>query len=44
MPSRERVTEIVECRNCGTKFDLAAQDYYYDLCPTCNREDLEDNE
>ncbi len=27
--------EIIECRKCGTEFDLAAQNYYDNLCPSC---------
>lgn len=30
--------EIIECRECGRKFDLAAQNYYDNLCPACVRE------
>lgn len=28
----------VSCRNCGAVFDLAAQWYYDDLCPSCKAE------
>lgn len=35
----EHEPEYMECRNCGMTFDLARQDYYFDLCPECNRED-----
>lgn len=28
----------VECRNCGTVFNLAAQWYYDNLCPSCKAE------
>jgi len=27
--------EIIECRECPRKFDLARQNYYYNICPTC---------
>lgn len=29
--------EIIECRNCQAAFNLAAQIYYDDLCPDCDR-------
>lgn len=28
----------VSCRNCGAVFDLAAQWYFDDLCPSCMAE------
>lgn len=34
----ERETETIECRECGTEFNLAAQWYHDDLCPACKRE------
>lgn len=27
----------VECRECGAVFNLGAQTYYDNLCPTCKR-------
>lgn len=27
--------ELVTCRDCETKFDLARQHYYDNLCPSC---------
>ena len=27
--------ELITCRECGTKFNLGAQMYYDNLCPTC---------
>lgn len=27
--------EEIECRTCGTTFDLARQNYYADECPSC---------
>lgn len=41
MPSRDpfgRDEEIVECRDCGKAFNIAAQYYFADLCPTCVKE------
>ena len=35
---REPVTELTDCRNCASQFDLAAQYYYDNLCPSCKRE------
>lgn len=36
-------TEEIECRDCGTTFNLAAQWYYSPLCPECKaNEDGED--
>jgi len=29
--------ELVECRECATKFNLGAQFYYDNLCPECKR-------
>lgn len=26
---------IIECRSCGTDFNLNAQQYYNNLCPDC---------
>lgn len=28
-------SEEIECRECGTVFNLAAQYYYDNLCPSC---------
>lgn len=36
---RERKPEIHDCRMCGTQFDLSAQYYYDNLCPTCKAEE-----
>lgn len=30
--------DTVECRECGSTFNLAAQYYYDSLCPSCKRE------
>mgnify|MGYP006934449374 FL=1 len=27
--------ELIECRECGTQFNLGAQMYYDNLCPSC---------
>lgn len=32
---REQEEEIIECRECGTTFNLAAQFYYDNKCPSC---------
>lgn len=32
---RQHDPDITECRECGTKFDLALQYYYDNLCPSC---------
>lgn len=37
MSQREFEAEYqeVECRECGTHFNLGGQDYYDNLCPKC---------
>lgn len=35
---RERDTEIRDCQECGTPYNLAAQYYYSPLCPECEAE------
>lgn len=27
--------QLIECRECGTEFNLGAQMYYDNLCPSC---------
>jgi phage FluMu protein Com len=27
--------ELIECRDCGTQFNLGAQHYYDNKCPEC---------
>lgn len=36
---RDEPREIVECRRCGNRFDLANQVYYDNLCPSCVADD-----
>lgn len=31
----EASSETIECRECGTPFNLGVQDYYDNLCPRC---------
>jgi NMD protein affecting ribosome stability and mRNA decay len=31
--------DIVECRECGARFDLVKQVYYDNLCPSCMDEE-----
>lgn len=31
--------EIIECRECGARFDLTEQVYYDNLCPRCMDEE-----
>jgi hypothetical protein len=31
----EHDADLTECRECGTTFDLAMQNYYDALCPSC---------
>jgi|GEM_PF-1203712 hypothetical protein len=31
--------EITSCRKCGAQFDLARQNYYDTLCPSCVKAD-----
>lgn len=38
MNSHRHDPAIVECRECGGSFDLARQNYYYNLCPECKDE------
>lgn len=39
MRNQEQEQEIEECRECGTEFNLAAQYYYDNLCPSCKEVD-----
>lgn len=39
MSAYEHDPDIVECRKCGTEFDLALQNYYDNLCPSCMDEE-----
>lgn len=32
---REHDADLVDCKDCGHKFDLALQNYYGPLCPNC---------
>lgn len=34
----EQDREIIECRECGSEFNLAAQHYYDNLCPSCQED------
>mgnify|MGYP000137835986 CR=1 FL=1 len=36
---REPERETVSCRNCGADFNLAAQYYYDNLCPSCKHDE-----
>lgn len=38
----EEDIEIVECRECGTGFNLTAQYYYDNLCPSCKKKENPD--
>lgn len=31
--------DLIECRNCGNKFDLNTQNYYDNICPSCMKEE-----
>lgn len=37
--SHEPDRDLIECRECGQTFDLSAQNYYDNLCPTCVAEE-----
>jgi hypothetical protein len=37
--ARQHPPEIVECTDCGSEFNLAAQAYYDNRCPSCKREE-----
>lgn len=34
--------DLIECRECGNKFDLNSQHYYDNICPSCLREKGDD--
>jgi hypothetical protein len=38
MSGRERDPEPTDCRNCEATFNLSAQYYYDNLCPSCKAE------
>lgn len=38
MTRREPDMDITECRECGAEFNLAAQYYYDNLCPSCKQD------
>lgn len=33
--NRRTPSEMIDCRDCGATFNLAAQFYYTNLCPDC---------
>lgn len=35
----EHDPEMTDCRNCGAEFDLARQNYYDNICPSCLKEE-----
>lgn len=37
--NRDTPEDIIECSNCGRQFDLAQQNYYSGLCPSCQKDE-----